>query len=73
MHTLYREANGERDEVDWLMCFVDDRLIMSISEQLIHLLVGKLFFTIIFLPWLVFRKLAYLILCIICKMSAHFN
>jgi hypothetical protein len=41
MHTLYRDANGERDEVDWLMCFVEDWLIMWISERLILLLVGK--------------------------------
>lgn len=41
MHTLYRDANVERDEVDWLMRFMDDWLIMWISERLIRHLVSK--------------------------------
>jgi hypothetical protein len=41
MHTLYRDANGEMDKVDWLICFVEDRLIMWIYERLIRHLVCK--------------------------------
>jgi hypothetical protein len=74
MHTLYRDANGEREEADWLMCFVDHWLTIRISEWLIRHLVCKwLVFSTTFVSWLVFGKLGYLILWIVCKMSTQFS